>query len=439
MSSAVCDTAVKTLGACAHRSPLRLNAIVGDDVGNFTSDAHRVRGDVHVPPDGVERFFENAGPRERLFFDPARTKAAIVTCGGLCPGLNNVIRSAVLELWMNYGVREIVGIRYGYQGLGPAAAPPVALTPEFVDGIDKLGGTVLGSSRGSPDTTAMVDFLAGAGIDILLCVGGDGTQRGAHQVHEEIDRRALKITVVGIPKTIDNDIDFCDQTFGYATAIEKAREVLLSAHVEAKGVRNGVGLVKVMGRDSGFIAAGATLASQEVNFTLIPEQRFALHGEGGFLAALKDRLLARRHAVVAVAEGAGQHLFPAEQAERDASGNVKYQDIGPLLKREILAYFSQQAIPVDVKYIDPSYFIRSVPANCADSLLCDQLARRAVHAALAGKTDVLVAVLNRAFIHVPIPLATSRRRQLHLEGEMWNSVLSATGQSSLVDPLAAAS
>jgi 6-phosphofructokinase 1 len=238
----------------------------------------------------------------------------------------------------------------------------------------------------------------------------------------------LKIAVVGIPKTIDNDIQLCDQTFGFSTAIEIARQVLDCAHVESKGVKNGVGLVKLMGRDSGFIAVGATLASQEVNFTLIPEQKFALHGERGFLAVLEERILRRKHAVIALAEGAGQHLFPAETVERDASGNVKFQDIGPFMKQQILAHFSKRSIPVDVKYIDPSYVVRSVPANCSDSLLCDSLARRAVHAGMAGKTDVLVAVLHHTFIHVPICLATAERRLVKLEGEGWSSVLAATGQ-----------
>jgi 6-phosphofructokinase 1 len=274
----------------------------------------------------------------------------------------------------------------------------------------------------------MVDFLQQRKIDLLFCVGGDGTQRGAHALYEELERRGRKIAIVGIPKTIDNDIQLCDQTFGFATAIEIARQVLDCAHVESKGVKNGIGLVKLMGRDSGFIAVGATLASQEVNFTLIPEHKFALHGERGFLNALEERIVKRKHAVIALAEGAGQHLFPAETIQRDASGNVKFQDIGPFLKQQILDHFARRSIPVDVKYIDPSYYVRSVPANCSDSLLCDQLARRAVHAGLAGKTDVLVAVLHHAFIHVPIPMATAERRQVNLESEAWSSVLAATGQ-----------
>ncbi|MCC6123941.1 MAG: ATP-dependent 6-phosphofructokinase [Pirellulales bacterium] len=428
MSSAQYPASIKSLGPCRFDSPLPLNTTLGDDTGNFTPDEQRVRGDVYVPPAEDELTFEKAGPRQKLFFDPATTRAAVVTCGGLCPGLNNVIRSVVVALQLNYGVRNVLGIRYGYQGLCFRGDPPVKLTLDMVDGIDKKGGTILGSSRGTPTSAEMADFLQAQRIDMLFTVGGDGTQRGAHALHEELQRRGAKIAVVGIPKTIDNDIQLCDQTFGFATAIEIARQVLDCAHVESKGVDNGVGLVKLMGRDSGFIAVGATLASQEVNFALIPEQKFALHGEKGFLAALEKRLLHRKHAVIALAEGAGQHLFPAEKVERDASGNVKHQDIGPFMKQQIVSHFAQRSIPVEVKYIDPSYIIRSVPANCADSLLCDSLARRAVHAGMAGKTDLLVAVLHHAFIHVPITLATEKRRQVHLEGEGWSSVLGATGQ-----------
>ncbi|HQH28793.1 MAG TPA: 6-phosphofructokinase, partial [Oligoflexia bacterium] len=279
MSAMSPDTGITSLGECHYPSPLRLAARGADDVWAFTGDAQCVRGDVNVPPVQTERLFEKAGPRESLYFDPRKARAAIVTCGGLCPGLNNVIRSATLECCRNYGLSQVFGVRFGYQGLGPDGEPFAVLTPEVVEGIDRLGGTILGSSRGSPETAVMVDCLQKHGINILLCVGGDGTQRGAYRLHEEIVRRGLKIAVVGIPKTIDNDIQWCDQTFGFFTAADCAKQVITSAHVEAKGARNGIALVKLMGRDSGFVAAGATLASGEVNFTLIPEQRFALRGE----------------------------------------------------------------------------------------------------------------------------------------------------------------
>jgi len=423
---------IVTLGTPRFRSPLRRSRISGDGLGRFIPDDVFVRHELHVRRNQSPRgdlFFEKAGAREKIFFDPAKTRVAMVTCGGLCPGLNNVIRSVFFELHLNYGVPEVLGIRYGYTGLNPAATDPsVRLSVDMVDTIHEEGGTILGTSRGEQASAAMVDFLARQKIDILFCVGGDGTQRGAHEIHEEIARRGLPIAVVGIPKTIDNDIAFCEQSFGFITAIDQADAVLRGAHMEARGAYNGIGLVKVMGRDAGFIAAGATLASQEVNFALIPELPFVLDGPGGFLAALKDRILARHHALIVVAEGAGQDLF-AEVARRcDASGNLLHQDIGPFLKQKILDYFAAENLPVSLKYIDPSYIIRSVPANCEDSLLCDQLARRAVHAGMAGKTDVLVCSWHRKFIHVPISMVTSQKRHVDTEGELWTLVLGATGQ-----------
>jgi 6-phosphofructokinase 1 len=423
---------VPTLGEPQIPSPLRRTSTPGDGAAKFTPKNRYVRHAVEFTgaiTHDEDVLFEKAGARERILFDPQRTKAAIVTCGGLCPGLNNVIRSVFLELHMNYGVQEILGIRHGYQGLNPEVGePPVPLTRDLVENIHEDGGTVLGSSRGPQDTGVMVDFLQGQGINILFCVGGDGTLRGAHALSEEIRRRGAEIVVVGIPKTIDNDIQFCDRSFGLLTAIEQAKWVLYCAHVEAKGAPNGIGLVKVMGRDAGFIAAGATLASQNVNFTLVPEVPFALHGHDGFLAALRRRMLDRHHAVIVVAEGAGQDLFDKEAVQRDASGNVRYEDIGAFLKSAIKIYFAEHGPKVDVKYIDPSYIIRSVPANCEDAILCDQFARRAAHAAMAGKTDVLIGQFSGTFVHVPIPMAVNQKRRMAVEGELWGNVLAATGQ-----------
>ena len=372
--------------------------------------------------------FEKAGPRERIFFDPMKTRAAMVTCGGLCPGLNNVLRSIFMELHYHYGPPEVLGIRYGYAGLDPANGhEPIVFTKDFVHGIQNKGGTVLGTSRGPVDPVVAVDFLVSRGINILFCIGGDGTQRGAHRLHEEAQRRGYPLAVVGVPKTIDNDIDFVWRTFGYSTAVEEAAHIIDSAHSEAKSVLNGVGLVKLMGREAGFLACGATLASQEVNFTLIPEVPFAIDGENGFLEHLKRRLLLRRHAVVVLAEGAGQDLV-AGGHEIDRSGNLMLKDSGRELRRLIQEYFRRENIPVDVKYFDPSYIVRSRPANKDDALLCDQFARYAVHAAMAGRTDMLIGLWFNMFVHVSIPMATAQKRRVNPASEVWSAVLSSTGQ-----------
>ena len=372
--------------------------------------------------------FEKAGPRERLFFDPARTKAAIVTCGGLCPGLNNVIRSTFLELYHRYGVREVLGIRYGYQGLNPETGkPPLRLTPEIVDHIHTQGGTILGSSRGPQDPAMVVDFLQRQGCRSSSAWAATAPS-AAHPDRRRGPTPLRKPGGGGNPQDDRQRFALRVALFGYSTALEKAREVIDAAHIEARGGWNGIGLVKLMGREAGFIAAGATLASQEVNFTLIPEVPFPLEGEQGLLQSLKRRIAARQHAVVVVAEGAGQHLIPGDRVECDASGNPRLHDVGLFLKDRITAYFQAEGMSCNLRYMDPSYLIRSIPANSDDALLCDALARNAVHAAMAGKSDLLVGLLHAAFIHVPLPMVAESKKRLSPVGEMWMGVLEATGQ-----------
>jgi 6-phosphofructokinase 1 len=401
--------------------------------------AHTVPDDVFVPerivegpgapmPPGGERF-ELAGPRARLFFDPSSTRAGIVTCGGLCPGLNDVIRSLYLALLHGYGVQTVIGFRGGYQGLDPSVgAPPLRLTPEVVEGIHQQGGTVLGTSRGPVSVARAVDHLVSLGINVLFTIGGDGTQRGGAALYEEATRRGHALAVVGIPKTVDNDVAFVTRSFGYLTAVEEASKVLDRAHTEARSVDCCVALVKLMGRHAGFIAAGATVASQDVNITLIPEVPFALDGPRGLLAAVERRLRDRRHALIAVAEGAGQELLAAS-AERDASGNAKLADIGVFLRARIEAHCRAAGLPIVMRYIDPSYLVRSNPANAADSILCDQFARHAVHAAMAGKTGLVIGELHDQFVHVPIALLASRTKRVDPNGFAWRAVLASTGQA----------
>jgi 6-phosphofructokinase 1 len=373
--------------------------------------------------------FEAAGPREKIFFDPSILSCGIVTCGGLCPGLNDVIRSIVLSLHHHYGVRTIYGFPYGYEGLAPKFGHrPIMLTPQVVSQIDEMGGTILGSSRGNQDVSEMVNTLDRMKVGILFCIGGDGTQRGALAISEEASRRGFKLGVIGIPKTIDNDISYVQTTFGFETAVSEAKRATSAAYAEAASARNGIGLVKLMGRDSGFIAAFSALVDNEVNFCLIPEVPFMLDG---FLSALKQRLEQRGHAVIVVAEGAGQELFEAT-GERDASGNIKYGDIGILLRDRIKEHFKRTGMEINLKYIDPSYMIRSQKANPHDSAFCLLLGHNAVHAGMAGRTGMIVGFWNHQFTHVPIPPAVSQRKKIDPEGWIWSSVLASTGQPAVM-------
>ena len=426
------DLIVMSLGQCQYPSPLDLKSASHQQATFFVSDSTRVRLDLTVDSESESidpLSLETAGPRPQIFFEPDRVTAAIVTCGGLSPGLNNVIRSAFYELSENYSVPQVLGIRKGYLGLNPESGlEPVVLNRDFVEPIDKLGGTVLGSSRGPQEPAVMADFLQSQNIDILFCVGGDGTQRGAHALHQELQRRGARLAIVGIPKTIDNDISFVDLSFGYATALEKAAEVIRCAHVEARDAVNGIGLVKLMGRHAGFIAAGASVVSQEADFTLVPEIPFPLDGEHGFLAALERRMRNRGHSVIVVAEGAGQHLFDEAQQRRDASGNVLHEEIGGFLREKIGGHFAKREFSVSLKYLDPSYSIRSVPANVYDRVLCDQMARHAVHAAMAGKTDVMIGCQHNKYVNVPIMPVVSQTKAMEVSGDLWRAVLQSTGQ-----------
>jgi 6-phosphofructokinase 1 len=270
----------------------------------------------------------------------------------------------------------------------------------------------------------MVDTLARMNIGILFAIGGDGTLRGALAIDTEARRRGLRLTVIGIPKTIDNDVSFVQKTFGFETAVSEAKRATSAAHAESLGARNGVGLVKLMGRDSGFIAAYTALADSHVNYCLVPEVSFTLDA---LLAALRERLERRGHAVIVVAEGAGQELA-APSGDRDRSGNLRHGDIGVFLRDAIKKHFTTIGTEINVKYIDPSYAIRSVPANPHDSAFCLVLAHNAVHAGMAGRTGMVVGFWNHQITHVPIPLAVLERKKIDPNGSLWSSVLASTGQ-----------
>ena len=418
------DFTLDALGPCKIPSPMKISSVIGDNMVNYTSDDQCVLYNIDTvfsqPVDGkaLQRIAV-AGPRPKIYFNPSHVNAGIVTCGGICPGLNTVIRSIVRCLWYSYGVKRIIGIPNGYPGFLPEYNyTPIPLNPDIVDNIHKMGGTILGTARGGGDRVEEIaDSIERMNLNILFCIGGDGTLRGARDVSKECEKRGLKVSVIGIPKTIDNDINLLQRSFGFETAVAKACEAVSSAHVEAKSVHNGIGLVKLMGRHSGFIACNAAIASAEANFVLIPEVKFDLNGENGFLAHLERRLLSRKHAVIIVAEGAGQDYVHADG--KDASGNKKLGDIGTFLKEKIKQYFDEKKIPMTLKYIDPSYIIRTQPADPNDSFYCSLLGAHAVHAAMAGKTNTLVSQLNDRYVYIPIDAAVSRRNYVNPEGHLW--------------------
>ncbi len=435
--SANLDFSIRTLGEPRFKSPLQLSHTMDDLIANYVSDEQHILYNIEhyetsasLTP-SERKPMEKAGPREMLYFDPSQVHAGIVTCGGLCPGLNDVVRGIVMSLWHRYGVRRISGLRYGYHGLLPGHTPPLSLAPQVVVNIHRHGGTILGSSRGGGNRVPeMVDTIIAMNINILFTIGGDGTLKGALAIAREAQRRGYPLSVVGVPKTIDNDLSFIEKSFGFDTAVASAVQAVSSAHVEAHDVKNGVGIVKVMGRESGFIAAQTTLASGEVNYVLIPELSFELNGPNGLLVHLKNRLQRRNHAVILVAEGAGQDLA-GDVAGTDASGNRKLADIGLFLRNEIDSYFKKENVDITIKYIDPGYMIRSAPANSSDAIYCSRLGSNAVHAAMAGKTEVLISQVHGYFVHLPIEVAVSKRNKVDPESALWRDVIETTGQPPL--------
>lgn len=429
------DFIIPKIGECKIENPLKKAYSNKEQSGFFVDDRESIYFNIYHTEGKKSSqptfLLEKAGPREKIFFAPSQTHAAIITCGGLCPGLNNVIRALVRTLWFNYGVKRITGIPYGYQGLlSDSNLVPVSLTPNSVDDIHKEGGTILGSSRGGGERTQeIVDSLQRMNINMLFTIGGDGTQKGALAIAEEAERRNYTLSVVGVPKTVDNDLGFVQQSFGFATAVEEAVKSVVGAHAEAKSAFNGIGIVKVMGRHSGFIAAHTALSSTDVNFCLIPEVPFDLEGEKGFLQALTKRVVGKKHAVIMIAEGAAQDLIEQHKPKgHDASGNIILEDAGIFLKNKIEEHLKSKKIPVTVKYIDPSYMVRSMPANSYDSLYTSRLGANAVHAAMTGRTKVLMSLWSNKYVHVPISLATRERNTLKVNGSFWRDVLAMTQQ-----------
>lgn len=427
------DFRIKNLGKPIYFSPIKnINFVTDDEKVFYNIDYNEVKKAILNNNESSLIILEKAGPRESIFFDPEKTTAGIVTCGGLCPGLNNVIRSIVLQLLYQYGIKKIIGFRYGYRGIDISnKINPIFLDVNEVADIHNLGGSYLGSSRGNVESSKLVDSLLYYGIDILFTIGGDGTIRGAIEIAEEIERRNLSISVINIPKTIDNDIPFISKSFGFQTAVSAAQEAIRCAHNEAKGAPNGIGIVKLMGRDSGFIAAQAALAQKDANYVLIPEIDFDIDGPNGLLSELERRLSKTNHALIVVAEGAGQKFFEQKESSYDKSGNKLLEDIGSYLKGRISKYFNEKSIEVNVKYIDPSYMIRSVVANAEDAVYCGFLAEHAVHAAMSGKTKVVIGKWNDTFIHLPMDIVRFGRKKIDPKSSLWQSVLLSTGQPSL--------
>ncbi|CAN6919478.1 unnamed protein product [Brassica oleracea] len=421
-------------------NPLQDNAAYSVVKQYFVDEDDTVPQKIVVHPDSPRgTHFRRAGPRQRVYFDSDDVVACIVTCGGLCPGLNTVIREIVCGLSYMYGVKKILGIEGGYRGF--YARNTIDLDLKTVNDIHKRGGTILGTSRGGHDTTKIVDSIQDRGINQVYIIGGDGSQKGAAAIFEaraqnfEIRRRGLKVAVAGIPKTIDNDIPIIDRSFGFDTAVEEAQRAINAAHVEATSFENGIGLVKLMGRYSGFIAMYATLASRDVDCCLIPESPFFLEGKGGLFEFIGKRLKENGHMVIVIAEGAGQDLLSESNEQsttlKDASGNKLLQDVGLWISQRIKDHFAKK-MTLNLKYIDPTYMIRAVPSNASDNVCCTLLAQSAVHGVMAGYNGFTVGLVNGRHTYIPFYRITEKQNKVVITDRMWARLLSSTNQPSFM-------
>jgi 6-phosphofructokinase 1 len=405
---------------------LAYNKLIGDNDFILADIVHKGSPSELKPMEAYIR----AGPRKTVHFEPTKVRAAIVNCGGLCPGLNSVIHWLVRTLYELYDAEKVFGVVGGYNGFTGEYAP-VELTLDSVADCHHAGGTMLASSRGGFDLEKIIGFLLEYQIDQLYIIGGDGTHRGANKVAFECISRGLNISVAGIPKTIDNDIDVIDRSFGFLTSVEMAQSAIASAKVEARcNLPNGIGVVKLMGRSAGFIAAYATLASGDVDLCLIPEVDIEVEGPNSCLTHLRERVKAQGYAVVVVAEGAGEELL-GQNTEKDSGGNRKLPKIGEFVKDQVIKNFEQAGSSATVKYIDPSYMIRSVRANSSDAMLCMLLAQNAVHGSMAGYTAFTTGLVNNRLVYIPIDrIVSSSPRVMDPTGRTWERVLSMTGQPS---------
>ncbi|MEW5303819.1 MAG: hypothetical protein WDW36_006474 [Sanguina aurantia] len=364
------------------------------------------------------------GPRKTIYLDPKKVCAAVVTCGGLCPGLNDVVQNIVYTL-ADYGVPEdnILGIRYGLRGFYERDAKPITLTRSLVDGIQLKGGTMLGTSRGGANIREIVRRIDLWGLNMVFVVGGNGGNAAAHAIQEECEAQGVICSVVGVPKSIDNDILLIDRCFGFETAVEEAQRALLAAKVEASSARNGLGVVKLMGRQSGFIAMQASMASGVVDICLIPEISFNLEKVCEHVARCIE---AKGHCVVCLAEGAGQDLIQdSTSLGTDQSGNPILEDIGLFLKNKFKEFFKGEA---DIKYIDPTYMIRAIPTTSNDRIYCKVLGQGAVHGAFAGFTDITVGLISTHYVYLPIPTIIQAPRKVNPKGRRWNRLITGINQ-----------
>lgn len=383
--------------------------------------------------------FPEAGPRKELCFDPHRVKAAVVTTGGLAPGLNSVVHSIVDRHFNTYELNEtlggaVYGIYDGFRGLRDCASNSTTLNPKVTLDWLRQGGSNLGSIRfrDPQGEKHLVDEIAKSitqmAIDILYVIGGDGSQLIAHKVAQAVP----SISVLGVPKTMDNDVLWVRESFGFDTTVEQATHAINALHFEAQSTRR-VGLLQFFGAESGFVAANAALASGQVDLVLIPEAFNNLSDEQlqhywkMLLGHLDDRVKRQAHmphAIVVVAEGVETALVQQKSRKLGRKG-----DFLELLKQDIAGKVrDRRGRCLEIFVNEPRHYIRSGAANAHDQIFCERLGALAVDNGLAGYTNCMVSHWLTEYVLVPLELVVQGQKSIQTSGMFWRQVETSTGQ-----------
>lgn len=328
----------------------------------------------------------------------------VLTGGGDCPGLNAVIR-AVERAGIKYDFGTL-GIRNGWQGLIDGDVEP--LTDFSVSGILPKGGTILGTSRTNPlknpsDFQKIKANIKKYGIHALVVIGGDGTLSAARDVAKQ------GISVVGIPKTIDNDICGTDMTFGFDTAVSTVTEAIDRLHTTAES-HHRIIVVEVMGRNVGWIAVTAGIAGG-ADEILIPEVHFTMDG---VCKKLKDRYDAgKKFSIVVIAEGAHEKdlgLPSVPENERDECGHEKFVGVGNILGKEL-----ERRLGIETRVTILGHVQRGGSPTAYDRVLATRFGVAAVQLVHAGDFGKMVALQGNRITSITLESAVNQLKTVDPE------------------------
>jgi ATP-dependent phosphofructokinase / diphosphate-dependent phosphofructokinase len=322
-------------------------------------------------------------------------RIGVLTGGGDCPGLNAVIRAVVRKGVAEYGY-DFVGFRDGWRG--PLERETVPLGIQQVRGILPRGGTILGTSRTNPfkiegGVERIEATLRDLGLDALIAIGGEDTLGVAKRLYDN------GVNVVGVPKTIDNDLAATDYTFGFDTAVNIAMEAIDRLHTTAESHHRAM-IVEVMGRHAGWIALHAGMAGG-ANVILLPEQPFDV---GAVCDYVEHRFKTHYSPIIVVAEGATpkEGTMTLQTGEVDAFGHVRLGGIGQLLAEEVEKRTGKESRAVVLGHVQ-----RGGTPTAFDRVLATRFGLAAIDTVHAEAYGQMVALRSTEIVRVPLAEATA--------------------------------